>query len=365
MATSHRVLLTGANGYIAQHILSQLLEAEHSVRAIARSQSKVDTLKKSFSKYVDTPQLDFGVVPDITSPGAFDEVLVSTPPFDVVMHTASPFFIRAVNSTDFLNPAIKGTTEILSGITRVAPSVKRVIITSSFAALGNLAGNPISNPPKIYTREDWSPVTLEEAVATQDPRITYPASKKFAEKAAWDFVKENKVNFELVTLCPPGVYGPLFDPSQIAKPEDLNESTATVYKGLLRPDLKSSDPVPTTFLYVWVDVRDLARGHLLAMTVPEAANQRWFTVAGDLSFQEMANYLREALPEKRDVIPIGDPKNTGKPEGWYGSSAPEVEKVLGLKYRSAEESIKDLAPQLVEIEKRAAAAAAVAVSASS
>ncbi|KAI0847001.1 putative NADPH-dependent methylglyoxal reductase GRE2 [Daldinia vernicosa] len=355
MAAPHRVLLTGANGYIAQHVLSQLFEAGFSVRAVARSESKIDVLKKSFSKYVDTPQLDFGVVPDITVPGAFDDVLVSNPPFDIVLHTASPFFIRAVKSTDFLDPAIKGTTEILSGVTRVAPSVKRVVVTSSFAAIGDIAANPIANPPKIYTRDDWNPTTLEQALATDNPNITYPASKALAEKAAWDFVKEGKGNFELVTLNPPGVYGPLFDASQIAKPEDLNTSTGLIYQSLLRPGLKSTDPVPPTFLYLWVDVRDLAQAHVLAATKPEAANKRWFVVAGDLSHQEMANYLREALPEKRDVIPIGEPEKTQKPEGFYGASAPETEQVLGVKYRSAAESIKDLAPQLVEIEKRAAA----------
>ncbi|KAK6951212.1 hypothetical protein Daesc_007743 [Daldinia eschscholtzii] len=355
MAASHRVLLTGANGFIAQHILSQLLEAGFSVRAVARSQSKIDALKKSFSKYVDTPQLDFGVVPDITVPGAFDEVLVSDPPFDIVIHTASPFFLRPVASTVFLDPAIKGTTEILSGITRVAPTVKRVLVTSSFAAIVDFSANPISNPPKIYTRDDWNPTTYEQALATDNPNISYAASKSLAEKAAWDYVKEGKGNFELVTLNPPGVYGPLFDPSQIAKPEDLNTSTNIIYQTLLRPGLKSTDTVPPTFLYLWVDVRDLAQAHVVAATKPEAANQRWFVVAGDLSQQEMANYLREALPEKRDVIPIGEPEKTKKPEGFYGASAPETEQVLGIKYRSAEESIKDLAPQLVEIEKRAAA----------
>ncbi|KAI1372576.1 putative NADPH-dependent methylglyoxal reductase GRE2 [Hypoxylon crocopeplum] len=356
MATSQRFLLTGANGYLAQHILSQLLEAGHSVRAIARSQSKIDILKKSFGKYVDTPQLDFGVVPDITVAGAFDTVLESTPPFDIVLHTASPFFIRPVDSKSFLDPAIKGTTEILQGITRVAPSVRRVVVTSSFSAIADLAGNPISNPPKIFTSADWCPVTLEEALATENPIVTYPASKKFAEKAAWDFVKEGKGNFELVTVNPPGIFGPLFDPSQIAKAEDLNESTSLIYNALLRPGLKSSDPVPPTFLYAFIDVRDCARAHLLAATLPEAAGKRWFTVAGELSNQHLANVLREALPEKRDVIPIGDPENTGKPEGWYGTSAPEVTEVLGLTYRPVEETIKDLAPQLVEIQERTAAA---------
>ncbi|KAI1389317.1 putative NADPH-dependent methylglyoxal reductase GRE2 [Hypoxylon trugodes] len=355
MATSHRVLLTGANGYIAQHILAQLLEAGHSVRATARSQSKIDALKKTFAKYVDTPQLDFAVVPDITAPKAFDAALASDPPFDRVLHTASPFFIRPADSSVFLEPAIKGTTEILEGIVRVAPSVKRVVLTSSFAAVRTMTSEPIRNPPKIYTNEDWNKVTLEEAQASEDPNVTYSASKKFAEKAAWDFVKEGKGNFELVALCPPGVYGPIYDPSQFSKGKELNQSTWIIYHMFLRPGVKSTDPVPPTFLYVWVDVRDIARAHLLAMTVPEAAGKRFLTSAGDLSMQEMANYLREALPEKRDVIPIGEPEKTDKPEGWYGTEDPTVQSVLGLTYRSKEEAIKDLAPQLVGIAEREAA----------
>ncbi|KAL7623541.1 hypothetical protein AAE478_007224 [Parahypoxylon ruwenzoriense] len=357
MAASHRILLTGANGYLAQHILSQLLEEGYSVRAITRSQSKIETLQKAFGEWVGTARLDFGVVPDITSPGAFDAALESTPPFDIVIHTASPFFLRQVESTDFLDPAIKGTMEILSGITRVAPGVKRVVVTSSFAAIADMVGSPITNPAKIYTNADWNPVTLEAARGTDNPMITYPASKTFAEKAAWDFVKEGKGKFELATVNPPAVFGPLFDSSQIAKPEDLNQSTIMIYNALLRPDLKSSDPVPPTFLHLYVDVRDCARAHMLAATVPEAAGKRWFTVGGKITNQGIANYLREALPEKRDVIPIGESSNTKMPEGWFDASAPEVEQVLGLKYRPAAETIKDLGPQLVEIEKRAAASA--------
>ncbi|KAI5860849.1 putative NADPH-dependent methylglyoxal reductase GRE2 [Durotheca rogersii] len=357
MAKSHRILLTGANGYIAQHILWQLLEEGYSVRAVARSESKIEPLRKTFGKWLGTPQLDFGVVPDIAIPGAFDAVLQSDPPFDIVIHTASPFKLNPEAGSFFLDPAIKGTTGILSDIARVAPSVRRVVITSSFAAIADFLGPPISNPAKVYTRDDWNPITLEAALATDNVMATYPASKKFAEKAAWDFVKEGKGNFELATVNPPGVYGPVLDPSQIAKPEDLNQSTVLIYDGLLKPGLKPSDPVPSTYINLYVDVRDCARAHVLAATLPEAAGKRWFTCAGELTYQGMANYLREALPEKRDVIPIGDPENTGMPEGWFQGSSPEIEEVLGLKFRPAEETIKDLGPQLVDIEKRAAAAA--------
>lgn len=360
MATSHRILLTGANGYTAQHILWELLEAGHSVRATARSQSKIDLIKKSFSKYADTPKLDFGVVPDITVPKAFDEVLKSTPPFDTVVHTASPFFLTSTDPTVYLEPAIKGTTEILENIVRVAPTVKRVVILSSFAAVATLHENPISDPPKVYKRDDWLATTLEEAKLATNPVVSYPASKKLAEEAAWNFVKEGKGNFELVTLVPGVILGPVFDPKQIEDPETLNFSTWQIYNMLLKPGVKSSDPVPPTSIWQYVDVRDLARAHLLAVTKPEAAGKRWITVGGEMSHQEWANYLREALPEKSDVIPIGEPANIAKPEGWFTYSAPETVDVLGLTYRTRAETIKDLAPQLAEFAAKAAAAPAAA-----
>jgi nucleoside-diphosphate-sugar epimerase len=133
---SKRVLMTGANGYIGQHILHNFLEAGHSVRAVVRSQSKIDQLTQIFRPYAGTSRLDFGIVADITAPGAFDKVLKSDPPFDVVVHSASPFNYRTnTKSEEFLEPAVKGTTEILKAIVKVAPTVKRVVVTSSMAAI--------------------------------------------------------------------------------------------------------------------------------------------------------------------------------------------------------------------------------------
>ncbi len=88
---ARRVLLTGANGFIGQHILALFLEAGHSVRSVVRSQAKVDQLAQTFSAFASSSQPDFSIVPDITSPGAFDQALESDPPFDWVIHTASPF----------------------------------------------------------------------------------------------------------------------------------------------------------------------------------------------------------------------------------------------------------------------------------
>jgi nucleoside-diphosphate-sugar epimerase len=89
---AQRVLLTGANGFVGSHVLEQLLARGASVRAVVRSESKAAQVLADFP--TAGSKLDFGIVPDITTPGAFDEVVKSTPPFDTVIHTASPFLCR-------------------------------------------------------------------------------------------------------------------------------------------------------------------------------------------------------------------------------------------------------------------------------
>jgi nucleoside-diphosphate-sugar epimerase len=177
---SKRILLTGANGFVGSHILSQLLTSGHSVRAIVRSQSKALKIAADFPIY-SLPQLDFGIVPDITTPGAFNEAVKSTPPFDILIHTASPFLYGAVSdNSQFLDPAIKGTLEVLKAVKEFAPSVKRVVLTSSCAAVINFSVPFTSDPRKVYTEEDWNPTTREGALSGT-PNNAYQASKKFAE----------------------------------------------------------------------------------------------------------------------------------------------------------------------------------------
>lgn len=174
-----RILLTGCNGFLGAHILSQLLAKDFFVRGIVRSQAKADQVRK------DNPSagksLDFGIVPDMTISGAFDEVIRADPPFDAVIHTASPFLYKVAenNEQDFLAPAVKGTEEILKAIKAFAPSVKRFIFTSSFAAVGDFKAG---DNGKTYTEEDWNPTTWDEAI-NGDKGEGYRGSKKYAEKA--------------------------------------------------------------------------------------------------------------------------------------------------------------------------------------
>ena len=106
---------------------------------------------------------------------------------------------------ELLDPAYIGTTGILKSIKKSAPTVKRVVITSSFASIVDPSkGNW---PEHTYSEADWNPMTKEDAL--QSPQAGYRASKTFAEKGAWDFLEKEKPNFSIATICPPLVFGPI------------------------------------------------------------------------------------------------------------------------------------------------------------
>lgn len=354
-----RVLLTGCNGFLGAHILSQLLAKGISVRGIVRSQAKADQVRKDNPSAGET--LDFGIVPDLTAPGAFDEVIKVDPPFDAVIHTASPFLYKAVedNEKDFLAPAINGTEEILKAIKAFAPSVKRVVFTSSVAAVLDFKAG---DNGKRYTADDWNPTTWEQAVHGEKGD-GYRGSKKYAEKAgknsilcfeldailtaiAWDFVEQEEPNFDLVTLCPPMIYGPLAH--TIASTADLNQSNERIYLSFMKSS-KDAD-LPPNALYLYVDVRDIAAAHIQAMVVNEASNKRFIVSQGQISSQQISDILRSNIPELETKTPMGKPGSKALSPNAYSADSSSSETILGIKYRDATETFVDLGRQLLAIE---------------
>ncbi|KAG8892226.1 methylglyoxal reductase (NADPH-dependent) gre2, partial [Tulasnella sp. 408] len=165
------VLVSGINGFVAVEVLVSLLKRGYDVVGTIRSESKTAFLRNKFKDAVDSGKLKFAIVPDITVPGAFDEVLKQYQ-FDVVLHTSSPFYLNAKDvEKELLDPAIKGTKGILESIEKVAPSVKQVVITSSLAAVGNPKLG--AAPGHVYTEEDWCPVEWDEAIS--NPYLGYLA----------------------------------------------------------------------------------------------------------------------------------------------------------------------------------------------
>jgi nucleoside-diphosphate-sugar epimerase len=346
---AQRALLTGANGFLGTYIVDELLDAGYFVRCAVRSQAKADQIIHDFPK--QTSQLDFAIVPDMTIPGAFDKAVQSTPPFTTVVHQASPFFFASItHNSDFLDPAIKGTTSLLHSVKTHAPSIKRVIYTSSCAAIIDRDAPVVQTPKKVYTEADWNPMCYEDAIKG-NKGDAYRASKKFAEQAAWKFVEEEKPSFDLVAINPPMIFGP-FLPKTAERMtiKDLNESNARIYNGYLKSS--KDGELPHNALTVYVDVRDMATAHRLAIEKPDAGGKRFIVSAREISAQKICDLLRSSFPELEERTPLGKPGTSDIPEGAYGVSNEKAVSILGLQYRSDEECFVELGRQLLELEGR-------------
>ncbi|CAE6478862.1 unnamed protein product [Rhizoctonia solani] len=338
-----RVLVTGINGFVGVQIARALNEHGYTIVGAVREESKTAQLRKLLPQAVASGALTFGIVPDITTPGAFDEILSNGEPFDAVVHAASPisFAMKDVEQ-DIYRPAVEGTLGILRSIKARAPSVKRVIITSSFVTVADRSKG--ARPGYTYSEEDWSPVTREQGL--QNVQEGYTASKILAEKAAWNFVEIEKPNFTITTLCPTFLFGP---PDQATSIRDLNSTSAMIY-GVLEGK---------TFMaisgYVWVDVRDVALAHVLAIESAAAENQRYLIVGGKYSSQQVIDYLWEKYPEraKKNNVTKGTPGQLWPEGGVFDVDTMKSQRDLGLKYRSFDDCLHETFSKMIELESEA------------
>ncbi|TLD27908.1 NAD dependent epimerase/dehydratase [Venturia nashicola] len=328
-----KVLLTGGSGFIAAHVLNVLLERGYAVVTTVRSNLKGDQILAAHPG-VSKEQLSYVVVPDIAEKGAFDEAVRSDPPFEYVLHIASPVHHKSEDPVkDMLEPAINGTVGILRAAKAFAPQVKRVVITSSFAAMYN------ASPPKVYDETSWNPVTWDEAVTK---RSAYLGSKTFAERAAWDFVEKEKPNFDISTLTPPLVFGPIVH--HLDSLDSVNTSNEVI-RDLIQGKILQ-DKLPSTGSCLFVDVRDLAIAHVQAIEVPEAGGKRFFTVAGYYSFAHVVEAIRKTHPELSSKLPKNPIDDT--PEDIYGYDNSRTREILGIKFTPLEKSIGDTAASLLD-----------------
>lgn len=218
------------------------------------------------------------------------------------------------------------------------PDIKRVVITSSFASVIDLDRNATSKAYFTYTAKDWNPLTYAEAA---DPAtnavVAYRGSKKFAELEAWKFLEENKPGFELVTLCPPMTFGPIVHP--ISSIKDLNESNAMLWQVAT-----GVEPMPVARVPFWVDVRDLANAHVMALVAGDAGGKR-FTVASPERFSY--GLAREVLSEAFEWVEMGEEKKVEQAiNESYGLDGETAGRELGVQYIEFKECVIDLVGQV-------------------
>jgi dihydroflavonol-4-reductase len=185
LVTEEAVVVSGANGFVSLHVIESLLKLGYKVKGTVRdpSSSSNDVIKK-----LDTEggKLELAKV-NLLDDGAFDEIVKGS---EYVIHIASPFTMDIKDAQkDLVEPAVKGTLSMLEACLK-SGTVKRVIITSSVAAITD---SP--NPNHIYTEKDWN----KDSSLTRNP---YYFSKKLAEESAWKFMEEKKPKFDLVVINP-------------------------------------------------------------------------------------------------------------------------------------------------------------------
>ena len=183
-----KVLVTGATGFIAGHVIHQLVEAGHEVTGTARSASKANALNKTLSAYAGKPiRIDIRAA-DLSSDAGWTEACQG---MDYVQHIASPIPTNLPKDHDeLINPARDGAIRVLTAAK--AAGVKRVVMTSSMAAIAYGWGDA---RPKLLTEEHWSnPDNLADNTA-------YTRSKTIAERAAWDYVNGEGKGLEQAALA--------------------------------------------------------------------------------------------------------------------------------------------------------------------
>ncbi|KAF4966821.1 hypothetical protein FSARC_5536 [Fusarium sarcochroum] len=335
-----RVLVTGGTGFVAGHVIDVLLKRGHSVVTTVRSQEKAQSVRDVFGG-VGQQSLDFAIVPDIAAKDAFQGLNVHG--LEAAIHVASPFHYNATDpKKDFINPAVLGTTAALEALHQTCPTVRRVVVTSSFAAMQNpkLASAGVE---KTYTEADWSPLTLEDAYS--NIALAYATSKVCAERAAWDFVAQNKPNFSLTTINPPMIYGPVMYPvKSLDSVNTSNQLLANIISG------KHKNGLPPTARPLWVDVRDVALAHVKAIEVDKAAGKRFFVTAGHWSNENMYRVLFDNFPELRDRLPDEADKG-GRPIPSlksFGYDTTQATTILGLEWTPSEKTIIDSAKSLLK-----------------
>ncbi|KAK9473934.1 NAD dependent epimerase [Dipodascopsis tothii] len=325
------VLVTGGTGFIGAHVVDCLLRRGLKVRIATRSAAKAEIMKQDRPEHAHL--IDYVTIDDFEKEGVFHGAAKGC---DGIIHVASPFSYDVTDvEKELIIPAINGVKAIMEAAAS-EPAVQRVVLTSSFASVLDVARGP--GPGFTYTGADWNPLTYEESVKA-DPVVAYRGSKKYAEKAAWDFVEAHKgsINFDLVTLCPPMTFGPIVHPVRSVK--ELNVSNA-----MLWDIAEGVSPLPVSRVPVWIDVRDLAEAHVQALLTKEVGGRRYVPAAPDFfSYQLAADIMRAKFDWAPTQVTKG---NEGEPiPESYTLDGAAVARELSVTYHTFPEMVVDALTQ--------------------
>ena len=256
-------MVTGVTGFIGQHCGAELLRQGYEVIGTMRSKEKAEAVCEGIAKVAPIDKLTF-VEADLMSDEGWQEAMADC---KYVLHVASPFIIAdPEDENEMISPAVDGTLRVLSAAKAVG--VERTVVTSSLVAIiaGKLSGH--------YGTDSWS--DPDEEIGT------YARSKTLAEKTAWEFAKANDI--DLVVINPGGVMGPTL--TGRVEGESLT---------MISDIITGKYPLVPNICIGFIDVRDVAKLHVAAMTAEGAVGKRFIASSDEpLHFKEVTGILKDA-----------------------------------------------------------------------
>ncbi len=335
-----KALVTGGTGYIGSWLVKYLLEDGVDVRITVRN---VDQRKKYafLSEIAAKSKADFEVYQaDLLEIGSFDAAMDG---IDTVFHVASPFTLKIKDpQKELIEPALKGTENVLTAVNK-SSTVKRVVLTSSVAAIH---GDNIDMAEKGITKFNETHWNSSSSLQHQP----YSYSKTIAEQKAWEIANSQK-SWKLAVINPSLVIGPALNGA-------TNSGSFDVIKDLLSGKMRTGAP---DLMFGFVDVRDVAKAHILAAKNPEIEG-RYLLVERTMNMLELSKTIATQFPGKYKLPKTKAPKMLLKLiGGMFGVTPKFVTRNVGykiafdnsrslntlkLKYTNIQQSIKEMVESL-------------------
>ncbi|CDM27381.1 hypothetical protein DTO013E5_8495 [Penicillium roqueforti] len=276
-----KVLVTGANGYIASHIVKALLDLGYLVRGTVRT--PMPWLAEYFERQCGLGRFELIVVSDFQQPDAFDE---SVKGVSGVIHVAQG--LPSSTAAETVKSATAYTVNGVINLFKAASTqrtIQRVVLTSSIVA----AGYPTGKGFKLDA-DSWDE-SLEQASKDGTTVPIYRACKIEGERQAWKWVEKNQPHFELNSVLPWLTLGKILHPN-------IGGSTMGYVSGLLR-----GDTTPFKFLPLpwFVDVEDTARLHAIALLNPSVRSERLFATAAPFTWGDVIEILKRIQPNNARI----------------------------------------------------------------
>ncbi|GAB5593057.1 hypothetical protein Unana1_07957 [Umbelopsis nana] len=329
------VLVTGVTGYIGTHVANEFLKAGYVVVGTSRTASKAEAVKKYFDKTYGAGKFEIFEAGDLQQAGVFDDAVKDV---EAIAHVASPVTWSVKDPfEDVINPAVKGTLNLLNSAHNYGKHVKHIVVTSSVASVFR----EDVGPGHVYSEADWNDEAIKiiqkqyDSGKPVDGTLSYRASKNEAERAVWRFKEEQKPSFTLTTILPSFVFGPILPPPETVKAVEATSTPIFVVKYYLG---ENKDPTLSIGSSNFVNVVDVALAHVLAVQHADKADgQRYITSQGFYSNQQTVDVLRREFPDRQDIIVKGEPGKYPKPSITVDGS--KITRELGLQYTDFETTV--------------------------